>query len=134
MKARTIKIFILLIFISLAGSGTVSAQKKGKIKTITVEQFQKKVKGSGTIQLVDVRTPKEFADGHLEGATNYNVLDSTLYRNISNLNRRKAVFVYCKSGARSMRAAEQLKAAGFKVFNMEGGITNWNSKNLPTVK
>lgn len=134
MKARTIKIFILLIFISLAGSGTVLAQKKGKIKTITVEQFQKKVKGSGTIQLVDVRTPKEFADGHLEGAANYNVLDSTLYRNISNLNRRKAVFVYCKSGARSMRAAEQLKAAGFKVFNMEGGITNWNSKNLPTVK
>ncbi|MBW7838815.1 MAG: rhodanese-like domain-containing protein [Chitinophagaceae bacterium] len=134
MKARTIKIFILFIFISLAGSGTVSAQKKGKIKTITVEQFQKKVKGSGTIQLVDVRTPKEFTDGHLKGATNYNVLDSTLYRNISNLNRRKAVFVYCKSGARSMRAAEQLKAAGFKVFNMEGGITNWNSKNLPTVK
>lgn len=134
MKARTIKIFILLIFISLAGSGTVLAQKKGKIKTITVEQFQKKVKGSGIIQLVDVRTPKEFTDGHLKGAANYNVLDSTLYRNISNLNRRKAVFVYCKSGVRSMRAAEQLKAAGFKVFNMEGGITNWNSKNLPTVK
>ncbi|HRN73854.1 MAG TPA: rhodanese-like domain-containing protein [Ginsengibacter sp.] len=134
MKAKNIKIFILFIFISLAGTGSVWAQKKGKIKTITVEQFQKKVKGSGAIQLVDVRTPKEFTDGHLKGATNYNVLDSTLYRNISNLNRRKAVFVYCKSGARSMRAAEQLKAAGFKVFNMEGGITNWNSKNLPTVK
>ena len=134
MKARNIKIFILFIFISLAGTGRVWAQKKGKIKTITVEQFQKKVKGSGAIQLVDVRTPKEFTDGHLKGATNYNVLDSTLYRNMSNLNRRKAVFVYCKSGTRSMRAAEQLKAAGFKVFNMEGGITNWNSKKLPTVK
>ncbi|MCO6498077.1 MAG: rhodanese-like domain-containing protein [Chitinophagaceae bacterium] len=133
MRTSVLKFFILLFAVSLSFSPAAHAQKEGKIITVDVLKFQKKIKNKN-VQLIDVRTVQEYNEGHLKGATNYNVLDSTLQKNMDKLNKKKPVYVYCRSGVRSMRAAEALKKEGFKVFNMDGGITSWNEKQLPVEK
>lgn len=109
------------------------AQKNGKIKTVDAVKFQHKVEHTQNVQLIDVRTPHQFSEGHLQGAANYDVMDSTLQRNLDKLNKKKKVFVYCGSGVRSMKAAEILKSKGFKVINLDGGMAAWKEKQLPVV-
>ena len=65
-------------------------------------------------QLIDVRTPVEYDSGHIEGAVNYNIIDSeTFLSQISVLDKNQPVYVYCKMGGRSNRAAQLLKEHGF---------------------
>ena len=72
--------------------------------------------------LIDVRSPEEFADGHIEGARNIplNVLDGAL----PSLPKSKTIVVYCHSGARSGVAATHLAAAGYAVRNL-GAMSAW---------
>lgn len=79
------------------------------------------------VQLVDVRTPEEFEAGHISGAVNYNIIDSeTFLGQIKNLNKEEPVYLYCKMGGRSDRAAQLLKEKGFlKIFDYSGGYNDW---------
>jgi rhodanese-related sulfurtransferase len=77
---------------------------------------------SGTI-VVDVRTPAEFAAGHLEGATNIDIEASTFSAKIANLDKGAPYFVYCRSGNRSSQAVAQMKKAGFTAVTDGGGMT-----------
>jgi rhodanese-related sulfurtransferase len=74
-------------------------------------------------QLVDVRSPAEYAGGHVDGAKNLPV--DTLPAAASGLARDKVVVVYCRSGARSARAAGLLKQSGFSEVYDLGSIANW---------
>lgn len=67
----------------------------------------------GEVVIIDVRTTAEFAEGHLEGALNYNVEDGTLANALSSLDPGAEYIVYCRSGRRSAIAVEQMTAAGF---------------------
>jgi rhodanese-related sulfurtransferase len=81
------------------------------------------------IQLVDVRTPKEYEEGHIENALNIDVTDDSFVKNIQQLNKEKPVMVYCRSGHRSARAAQILKEQGFKkIYNLDGGFMAWESQ------
>lgn len=73
-------------------------------------------------QLLDVRTPGEFASGHIEGATNIPVHE--LRERLGELDRGRAVVVYCRSGARSASAARLLAGAGFEVHDL-GPMSAW---------
>lgn len=73
-------------------------------------------------QLVDVRTPNEFASGHLDGAINIPVADIAARQ--AQLDKGAPVVVYCRSGARSARAASVLKGDGFDVHDL-GPISAW---------
>lgn len=121
---------VLLIVLIAAFSLQGFSQKQGRIQTVKTEKFQKKLLKKKQPQLIDVRTAKEFSEGHLPGASHYNVMDSTLQRNVADLNRKRPVFVYCKSGTRSMKAAEFLRNNGFRVINLDGGITAWRKSGL----
>jgi phage shock protein E len=73
--------------------------------------------------LLDVRTPAEFAGGHVEGALNVPV--QVLAQRLGELgDKARPIVVYCQSGGRSARAAGELQAAGFTVHDL-GGIGNW---------
>lgn len=75
-------------------------------------------------RLVDVRTPEEFASGHVEGAVNIPVQE--LDRRLGELAPKdRAVVLYCRSGARSARAAETLKAEGFTAVHDIGPMSRW---------
>lgn len=81
---------------------------------------------------VDVRTPEEYAEGHLRGAVNVDwQADGFLERMEALFGKEKPLAVYCRSGRRSAAAAEKLAAAGFKVSNLLGGYLAWTEAGQP---
>lgn len=84
------------------------------------------------VVLLDVRTPDEFAQGHIEGAVNINIKDDNFMSQANELiSTDKTVAVYCRSGKRSAKAAGMLAEAGFKVVNLKGGIMAWQQAGMP---
>src|SRR5690606_17157090 len=78
------------------------------------------------------RTSKEFEEGHLKDAANYDVLIPVEFdQQIATLDKSTPVFVYCRSGKRSTVAAGKLRAAGFeKIYELRGGINEWRDSKL----
>ena len=103
---------------------------KDSIKTINVEEFAKTI-GKKGVRLIDVRTPKEYAEGHIAGAENIDVRAADFAERIKNVKGKVAV--YCRSGKRSLMAAEQLSAKGCTVYNLDGGIIAWQKAGKPVV-
>lgn len=82
--------------------------------------------------LLDVRTPAEFSDGHIEGAMNIAV--ETLSSRISEVPTDQPIVVYCRSGNRSAQAVDILTEAGYtNVYDM-GGIIDWTAAGYPIVQ
>ncbi len=78
------------------------------------------------VQIIDVRTPEEFADGHIQNAVNIDYFSKSFSVNISKLNKQKTLLVYCAAGGRSATAAKELKKLGFKkVYDLTGGYDDW---------
>ncbi|WP_440879349.1 rhodanese-like domain-containing protein [Tenacibaculum sp. C7A-26P2] len=81
------------------------------------------------IQLVDVRTPEEYAEGKINNAINIDVTSDNFEERVSNsLKKDSPVYLYCRSGGRSVIASKILINKGFEVYNLEGGYINWESK------
>ena len=92
------------------------------------DAFEAEIKLNTTVQLIDVRTPEEFQEGHLAGAQNMNVQSSDFAQKINQLDKKQPVLVYCAVGGRSAKAAKQVSEMGFpKVYDLKGGITAWKS-------
>ena len=80
------------------------------------------------ITVVDVRTPAEFAAGHLPGAVNIDLQSNTFAEQIADLPKDEAYFVYCQSANRSGTATDHMADAGFTtVYDMQGGVTAWQA-------
>lgn len=108
-------------------NGCMNAQDKS-YTDMDVEAFSNYLK-DGDVQLVDVRTPEEYAEGHIPGAININVFDNDFIDEaLKYLDKSKPVAVYCKSGRRSADAATKLSKNGFKVTNLKGDI--WLGKKF----
>lgn len=108
----------------------VKQQQEG-ITLVDTNQFETKM-NEPTSQIVDVRTPGEFASGHIAKAVNMDVTSSDFESQIASLDKEKPVMVYCKMGGRSAKAAGILKENGFKnVYDLDGGIMSWNNANKP---
>ena len=103
------------------------------LSTIPADEFDKKLNSLAGVQLVDVRTPGEYASGHIKNAQNINIHDDAFDKTVATLDKTKPVMVYCKAGSRSAAAAEKLQAMGFKeIYNLDGGIMKWESAGKPT--
>lgn len=104
-------------FASLAGDSVA-------YQNLSVPDFQKLLADS-TVQLVDVRTPAEFKAGHIPHALNIDVKEVNFEKNIEVLDPARPVAVYCRSGARSRKAARKLAEKGFRVYNLDKGFLSW---------
>lgn len=103
----------------------------GQNPTIEATAFAKKIESTPNPQILDVRTPEEFAGGHIEKAENINWLADDFVANVEKKDKTKPVFVYCKSGGRSKKAAEKLKELGFTtIYELEGGMLKWDAAGL----
>lgn len=106
------------------------------MKSIDVSQLAERQK-SEEIDLIDVRMPTEFREVHASGATN-RPLDSLDPRSIvqgRNGRSQEPIYVICKSGNRSSKAAQKFLEAGFdNVVNVDGGTTAWVQAGLPVVR
>ena len=104
---------------------------KKKDGLISPDQLQTYVSNNNSVQLIDVRTPKEFADGHIPNAINIDFLSDDFSSKIGKLKKDKPVYVYCRSGKRSSESVIVFEKAGFtKIYDLEGGILNWSSKGF----
>ena len=87
---------------------------------------------AGEYVLLDVRTNEERLNGYIANSTHIDYYDEAFYNKINLLDRNKPIYIYCKVGGRSSKAATKIINAGFKkVFNLEGGFLKWSSNNLP---
>ena len=100
------------------------------VELITAAKMNEISKIEG-IQLVDVRTPNEYKEGHLPNALNIDFLDSNFEAKIQQLDKTKPVIVYCQRGNRSAKCASQLIANGFvKIYDLDHGFSKWKSSGL----
>lgn len=75
--------------------------------------------------LVDVRTPEEYAEGHLKSSINIDIRNASFATEIATLDKSKTYFVYCRSGNRSAQAVAQMKAIGIEhIYDMLGGVSS----------
>ncbi len=81
--------------------------------------------------VLDVRTPGEFAEGHMAGAVNIDVTAPDFRRRVEALDRSKTVYLYCRSGNRSGQAAQMLKALGFENAHNVGGLIDLARAGAP---
>ncbi|MGM0580378.1 MAG: rhodanese-like domain-containing protein [Bacteroidota bacterium] len=86
--------------------------------------------------VLDVRTAREYAEGKIADSENLDVLKTDLFTtSIEELDKDKTYYVICRSGSRSLKAANQMKEAGFKnVINITGGMQAWEDENFPVEK
>ena len=104
-----------------------------QVKVISPKEMQKAI-DSGSVQIIDIRTPSEFQEGHLKNANNIDFLSSTFKKEISGLDKEKPVYIYCRSGNRSGKSVKDFLNAGFtEIYDLEVGIVGWKSEGLPVV-
>lgn len=122
-----VTLFILLTSLTLI----ISSCKDGKahkvqyVELISVLDMEEALK-IDDVQLVDVRTKKEFASGHIRRAKNIVYQSDDWDLQVASLDKDKPVYVYCAKGVRSAKCASILEESGFtKIFDLEGGVTKW---------
>ncbi|MDH5695114.1 MAG: rhodanese-like domain-containing protein [Dehalococcoidia bacterium] len=102
------------------------------IKDVTPQEAFTLIQDKPDIVIIDVRTPQEFAEGHIEGAINLDIYSETFRDELNKLDRNKTYLVYCLSGGRSAGALDIMTELGFReVYNMLGGINKWTAEGLP---
>ncbi|MGZ8695378.1 MAG: molybdopterin-synthase adenylyltransferase MoeB [Gaiellaceae bacterium] len=104
------------------------------ITVVDVERARELLAGDDPPVLVDTREPAEWSQGHLEGATL--IPPAVVTEQIGSVapDRDRPVLLYCRSGVRSLRAAQALKALGYaEPINVDGGIIAWEAAGYPTV-
>lgn len=108
------------------------------VRNVTVGKAQGLIKeraGKADFVILDVRTPEEFAAGHIDGAVNLDVQSRDFEKGLRALDRNKTYLVYCRTGNRSRRAVIAMEALGFRsVFHLNEGIVKWKQQNLPVTR
>lgn len=128
MKAFAVSIISILFLLLTACSG--SSQSQG-VKDLDAQAFAQQLKKEPGVVL-DVRTPEEYSEGHLPNAQLLNFYDDDFRSKLQQLDKDKTYYVYCRSGGRSSRAVALMKELGFKkVYNLKGGIMQWQAQKLP---
>ena len=102
--------------------------------TLEPDLFEQTLGQASHPQLVDVRTPQEYDEGYIEGAVLMDIKVAGFDTQILQLNPEQPVFVYCRSGKRSLEAAKILEKHKFKVvYNLGGGINAWRAKGKKVI-
>ena len=119
MKKLIALVAVLLGVVLLAGCGSSST-----VQTVDPQAFLTTAKQAGVV-VVDVRTPSEYAAGHVDGAINIDVEAPTFDAEIAKLDKNATYAVYCHSGRRSGLATDAMGKAGFAhVYNLQGGFAD----------
>ena len=116
---------------------TDSTQDNTGLQTVRPAEVATRRSQGQHADLIDVRTPAEYAEVHAEGAKliPLDVLDPKAVMSDRNGSAHEPLFVICKSGGRSAKAVEKFRAAGFaNVISVEGGTSAWEKAGLPVVR
>ncbi|HEY1081787.1 MAG TPA: rhodanese-like domain-containing protein [Prosthecobacter sp.] len=109
-------------------------QAEEKIKHVDAEKGAKLV-AEGKVNVLDVRTPEEYGEGHIKGATNVDIMSKDFDAQVAKLDKSKPVLVHCQAGGRSTRSLPKLEKAGFtEIYHLDGGMKDWVKAGKPVEK
>lgn len=124
--------------LNITASAAESRSQTQILKDVTPQEANsliQKNKDNPNFVILDVRTPEEFRDGHINGAVNLNYNSPTFKTDLNGLDKTKAYLIYCRTARRSRATFDMMKELGFQeVYHMLGGIVRWMSEGLPTTK
>lgn len=131
MKKGFLLSSLLLLFIvgSCQNQSSSNKQQLGQYELLSVKDFTAKIQKEENLQLLDVRTPREWQGGVLEGAIQLNMYDQDFYKKVGEMvDKTRPVYVYCQGGVRSKEVSGQLIKMGFSnVYELKGGYASWVS-------
>lgn len=118
---------LILLFLAFSLTCCQQQQKQGVYTSITIDAFKEIYDTKSNIQVLDVRTPEEWEKGFIKGAIFDNFYDEKFAeKSAKTLDKKQPVYVYCRSGGRSVKASKTLLEKGFQnVINVEGGYLSW---------
>ena len=106
-----------------------TSKKDSNVIVLNVLEFKKEILNQD-IQLIDVRTSKEFNQGHISNAKSIDYFSSSFKTELNQLNKEKPVYIYCRSGKRSGKASKIFSELGFKkIYDLNGGYLAWSKEN-----
>ncbi len=106
-----------------------SIRRAKNIKPLSAATFEKKIKASS--QLIDVRNQEEFNKSHIPYAQNFDFEGPNFVQLSKNLKKSKPVYLYCRTGKRSAKAAHILDSLGFKkIYTLQEGILKYTGKTV----
>ena len=124
--------FAIAIFLGVWTATAVLAEnpESTKVPSISADELHAQRESGNAPSVIDVRTPDEYASGHIPGAVNI-PFDQVAQR-IGELETPQGVVLYCMIGPRARKGESALLAAGYeKVFHLEGGLAAWQAAGLP---
>lgn len=125
------KFYYQLLIILSFGLLSCKGQTPSNYENVAPLAFAEKLRTTPNAQLIDVRTPEEYASQHLDNAQNINWNGDDFDAKVAQLDKSKPVFVYCMVGGRSKKASNRLGELGFsKIYDLQGGIMKWNAAGL----
>ncbi len=124
MRIKNAMMFFLILFM---GVSTVACAQEKQDHLLSNEAFKEVIEAK-EVQLVDVRTEKEFNEGTIEYAKNIDVLGTDFIDEANKLDKTQPVYIFCKSGKRSAKARNMLLEEGFeKVYELKEGYSKWGT-------
>ena len=148
IKSRFILVVLTILSLSLltvgcnyiTGEGYCNTPADGdqQIFDVTVQKAHNLVRenaGNPDFVILDVRTPAEYSSGHIEDAINIDVNSGSFVSEVEALDKDNTYLVYCRSGIRSASARDTMAQLDFmNIYNMNGGIMEWQSAGFPVVR
>ena len=132
VRIQKLAAWVAVLALGLAAAAPLVAGTR--ITDVTVDQARELMQrraGQTDFVILDLRTPEEFAEGHMTGAVNMNVLAPDFASRLGMLDRGKAYLVYCRTGNRSTKAVQAMERLGFRsVSHMVEGILGWQKKSF----
>ena len=127
MKCKLLCCLFLLTTVLISCAQSASKEST----TLSAAAFKEAI-AQNEVQVLDVRTAAEFNGGHIQHALQANWLDKKEFTDrTQHLDKSKTVYIYCQAGGRSAAAQTYLAEQGYKVINLEGGMSNWKMNSFP---
>ncbi len=139
MKRTLLLIVILGLLAAACGGGSTATLEPDTQHIATVSpneayQIIQDHQGDANFELIDVRTPDEYAAGKIDGAIDIDFYDPAFRDALAQLDRNKTYVIYCRSGNRSGQTLDIMRELGFTdVVDVQGGIAAWAESGLPIV-
>lgn len=118
------RILIIVVFLNFI---TSCRSQKSNLERLEVASFKEHIE-QNNIQLIDVRTSKEFKEGAIQNATVISFYEDDFKEEVLKLDKENPVYLYCKGGNRSKKALKILTDLGFKkIYDLKGGYMAWEN-------
>lgn len=122
------KALLLLVFVALVACSNIEA---GQVNDLSAEEglaLIEKNNGNPDFIILDIRTPREYRQGHIPGAISIDYYNPNFKSNIDRLDRGKTYLIYCRSGNRTGRSLKIFAELGFlHIYHLKGGIIDWQA-------